>query len=157
MEGAMERFVAYDKPGFIGRDAALQERSAGPKLRRVSLIIDADTADAIADEPIWARVPQDYGTITPPHSYGPPRFDAAGQTMPTPHPSQDGDWRVVGWVTSGGYGHHVGLSLAQGYLPAALATRADTDLFEVEIMGQRRAARIALDPPFDPTGAAMRS
>lgn len=157
MEGAMERFVAYDKPGFIGRDAALAERDTGPRLRRVSLIVDADTADAIADEPIWARVDQDYGTITPPHSYGPSRFGATGQTLKTPHPSIVGDWRVVGWVTSGGYGHHVGLSLAQGYLPAALAERAETDLFEVEIMGRRRPARIALEPPFDATGAKMRS
>ncbi len=157
MEGAMERFVAYDKPDFIGRDAALAERGEGPRLRRVAMIIDAETADAIADEPIWARVDQDYGTITPPHSYGPARFDAAGNKLDTPHPSVAGEWRVVGWVTSGGYGHHVGLSLAQGYLPAALAERADTDLFEVEIMGKRLPARIALEPPFDPTGAKMRS
>ncbi len=157
MEGAMERFVAYDKPDFIGRDAALKEREDGPRLRRVSLIIEADTADAIADEPIWARVDQDFGTITPPHSYGPARFDAAGNKLDTPHPSIADGWRVVGWVTSGGYGHHVGLSLAQGYVPAALAKRADTDLFEVEIMGRRLPARIALEPPFDPTGARMRS
>jgi dimethylglycine dehydrogenase len=63
----------------------------------------------------------------------------------------------VGWVTSGGYGHHVGLSLAQGYLPAALANRTDTDLFEVEIMGRRLPARVAIDPPFDPSGARMRA
>ncbi len=157
VEGAMERFVAWQKPDFIGREAALQERDQGPRLRRVSLIIEADGADAIADEPIWARVPDDPGTVTAPHSYGPPRFDAAGTRQPTPHPSVSGDWRVVGWVTSGGYGHHVGLSLAQGYLPAALATRTDPDLFEVEILGHRRPARIALDPPFDPTGAKMRS
>ena len=157
MEGAMERFVAYDKPDFIGRDAAVSERETGPRLRRVSLIVDANTADAIADEPIWARVDQDYGTITPPHSYGPARFDGAGNKLGTPHPSVAGDWRVVGWVTSGGYGHHVGLSLAQGYLPAALADRADTDLFAVEIMGRRLPARIALEPPFDPSGARMRS
>lgn len=157
MEGAMERFVAYDKPGFIGRDAALTERDTGPRMRRVSLIIDADTADAIADEPIWARVADDFGTITAPHSYGPRRFDAAGHPRPTPHPSKDGDWQVVGWVTSGGYGHHVGLSLAQGYIPATLADRPDADLLQVEIMGQRRAARIALDPPFDPQGKRMRS
>lgn len=157
VEGAMERFVAWQKPDFIGRDAALQERDQGPRLRRVSLIVEAEGADAIADEPIWARVAEDFGTVTPPHSYGPARFDAAGNAQPIPHPSQDGDWRVVGWVTSGGFGHHVGLSLAQGYLPAALATRTGPDLFEVEILGQRRPARIALDPPFDPQGRRMRS
>ncbi len=157
MEGAMERFVAYDKPDFIGRDAALVEHAEGPRLRRVSLIIEAETADAIADEPIWARVSDDYGTITPPHSYGPARFDAKGTKLPTPHPSTDADWRVVGWVTSGGYGHHVGLSLAQGYLPAALANRCEEGLLKVEIMGKRLPARIALDPPFDPEGRRMRS
>ncbi|MCH8465253.1 MAG: FAD-dependent oxidoreductase, partial [Roseinatronobacter sp.] len=157
MEGAMERFVAYDKPDFIGRKAALRERESGPRLRRVALIVDADTADAIADEPIWACVTEDYGTITAPHSFGPARCDAQGNRLITPHPSLDGDWRVVGWVTSGGYGHHVGLSLAQGYLPAALADRAETGLFEVEIMGKRLPARIAPEPLFDPTGARMRS
>ena len=153
----MERFVAYDKPDFIGRNAALTERENGPRLRRVSLVIDADQADASPDAPIWARVSQDYGTITPPEGFGAPRFDASGAALPAPHPSIIGDWRVVGWVTSGGYGHHVGLSLAQGYIPAALATKPDKNLFEVEIMGQRHAARIALDPPFDPTGSRMRS
>ncbi len=157
LEGAMERFVAWDKPGFIGRDAALRERATGPRLRRVALVIDADTADAIADEPIWARVPEDPGTITPPHGHGAPRFDARGTALPLPHPSHSGDWRVVGWVTSGGYGHHVGLSLAQGYIPAELATRSETGLFAVEIMGRRLPARLALDPPFDPEGARMRS
>ncbi len=31
------------------------------------------------------------------------------------------DGKVVGWVTSGGYGHCVGKSIALGYVPAALA------------------------------------
>ena len=157
IEGAMERFVAYDKPGFIGRDAALREREAGPRLRRVSLVIDADCADASPDSPIWARVAQDFGTITPPQGFGAARFDLSGKALSAPHPSIQEEWRVVGWVTSGGYGHHVGLSLAQGYIPAALSTRPDKDLFEVEIMGQRRAAHLALEPPFDPTGSRMRS
>ena len=77
--------------------------------------------------------------------------------MPKGDPRRDGDWRVVGWVTSGGYGHWVGLSLAQGYLPAALAERDEAGLFEVEILGVRRPARIALEPPFDPDGARMRA
>lgn len=158
MEGAMERFVAYDKQDFIGREAALAEREDGPRLRRVTLVIDADGADAIHDEPIWARVGDtDFGTVAAPHGHGAPRFDATGKTLPAPVPARDGDWRVVGWVTSGGYGHFVGLSLAQGYVPAALADRTDAGVFEVEILGQRRAARIAIEAPFDPTGARMRS
>jgi len=73
-----------------------------------------------------------------------------------PDPAREGDWRVVGWVTSGGYAHYVGLSMAQGYVPAALAERGEEGLFEVEIMGERRRARIAVEPPFDPEGARMR-
>jgi dimethylglycine dehydrogenase len=153
----MERFVAWQKPDFIGRAAALAERDAGPKLRRVSLIIAAGTADVMADEPIWARVgDQDFGTISAPHGFGAPRFDGAGQVLPKPDPVRDGDWRVVGWVTSGGYAHYAQASMAQGYVPAALAGEGGLGMFEVEIMGERRAARIALEPPFDPTGARMR-
>ena len=157
LEGAMERFVAWQKPDFIGRAAALAERDAGPKLRRVSLVIAAGTADVMADEPIWARVgDQDFGTISAPHGFGAPRFDGAGQVLPKPDPVRDGDWRVVGWVTSGGYAHYAQASMAQGYVPAALAGEGGLGMFEVEIMGERRAARIALEPPFDPTGARMR-
>lgn len=154
---AMERFVKLDKGGFIGRDAAQAEHDAGPRLRRVSLIVDADTADVMGDEPIWARMgDQDPGTIPPPHGHGAPRFGPDGATLPAPDPARDGDWRVIGWVTSGGYGHHVQLSLAQGYVPAILAQRSDPDLFAVEILGTRYPARLALTPPFDPDGTRMR-
>jgi dimethylglycine dehydrogenase len=156
-EGAMDRFVKLQKPDFIGRDAAVAERDAGPRLRRVSLMIDADDADVLGDEPIWARVDRDYDTVEAPHGHGAPRFDAEGQEMPRPDPVRDGDWRVVGWVTSGGYAHWVRASMAQGYLPRDLAERGEEGLFAVEIMGKRRAARIALEPPFDPEGARMRS
>ncbi|MCW1933623.1 GcvT family protein [Pararhodobacter zhoushanensis] len=156
-EGAMDRFVKLQKPDFIGRAAAVKERDEGPKLRRISLVIDAGTADVLGDEPIWARVGDtDYGTISAPHGYGAPRFDASGTAMPNPDPSRDGDWRVVGWVTSGGYAHYVEKSMAQGYVPAALADDGSAGMFEVEIMGERRPAVIALEPPFDPSGSRMR-
>ena len=63
---------------------------------------------------------------------------------------------VVGWVTSGGYGHHTGLSLALGYVPAELARPADGDGFEVEILGRRRPAALRIEPVYDPQGARMR-
>ncbi|MBV8649894.1 MAG: GcvT family protein [Alphaproteobacteria bacterium] len=67
------------------------------------------------------------------------------------------DGKVVGWVTSGGYGHFVGESLAQGYIPRALAGDLARDAFEIEIIGDRRRARIVTAPLFDPEGARMRS
>ncbi|MBT5266106.1 MAG: FAD-dependent oxidoreductase [Rhodospirillaceae bacterium] len=51
----MDRWVAFDKGDFIGRDAALKERdsnSASQKL--VTLEIDADNADASGYEPVWS-------------------------------------------------------------------------------------------------------
>ena len=157
-EAGMERFVKLDKNDFIGRTAAAREQDAGPKMRRVSLVIETGLADVMADEPIWARVGDtDYGTVTPPHGHGAPRFDAEGQETPAPSPQRDGDWRVVGWVTSGGYGHYVKASFAQGYVPADLSMREEDGLFEVEILGVRCPARINAEPLFDPTGARMRA
>ena len=46
--------------------------------------------------------------------------------------------------------------MAQGYVPAELATHEDQGMFEVEILGIRRAARITVEPPFDPSGEKMR-
>jgi dimethylglycine dehydrogenase len=156
-EAAMERFVDLRKPDFIGREAAARERAEGPRLRRVSLAIDAADADVMGDEPIWARVDADPGTVPPGHGTGAPRFGPDGREIARPNARRDGGWRVVGWVTSGGFGHHVGLSLAQGYVPAGLAGVAEPGAFQVEILGQRRPARIAAVPPFDPEGLRMRA
>ncbi len=65
------------------------------------------------------------------------------------------DGKAVGWVTSGGYAHHAGKSVALGYVPAELA-RANSG-FDVEILGARRPAIIASEPLFDPRGLRMRS
>ncbi|MEC9344362.1 MAG: glycine cleavage T C-terminal barrel domain-containing protein, partial [Pseudomonadota bacterium] len=131
---------------------------AGPRLRRVSFAVEAEDADVMGDEPIWARVDTDYGTAEAPHGHGAARYLPDGSQAPR---SEDignirQGWRVVGWVTSGGYAHHVQLSMAQGYVPAALADRTGEGLFEIEILGRRRPARILVDPPFDPSGARMR-
>ena len=68
------------------------------------------------------------------------------------------DGRVVGWITSGGYLHHVKASLALGYVPTELATPDGPggSGFEIEIIGNRRPARLQPEPLFDPTGARMR-
>ncbi|MBS0577742.1 MAG: GcvT family protein [Proteobacteria bacterium] len=64
--------------------------------------------------------------------------------------------KVIGWVTSGGYGHFVERSLAQGYVPKALAAETAAHQFEIEILGERRKATIVAAPLFDPDGARMR-
>lgn len=157
-EGSMDRFVKLSKNNFIGREAAAEEHAKGPKIRRVSFIIDADNADVMHDEPVWAKTSTDYGNIDHPHEGGPKRFTSDNKELPYPGMSSmvDGDWRVVGYVTSGGYAHGVGKSMAQGYVPAELSGNESEDMFEIEILGVRRKARINVDPPFDPTGERMR-
>jgi dimethylglycine dehydrogenase len=155
-EGGMERFVKLNKADFIGRAPATQELADGPKLRRASFIISAGTCDVMGDEPIWAKTPKSFETIDPAHGHGAPRFDAQGIEIAGKDAQVDGDWRVVGWVTSGGYAHTVGASMAQGYIPTDLSEIDADGMFEIEILGERRAAKIAIEPPLDPTGTRMR-
>ena len=62
--------------------------------------------------------------------------------------------RVVGFVTSGGYAHHAGESVALGFVPAELATPGIE--VEVEILGEMRGARLITKPLFDPEGSRMK-
>ncbi|MXZ81838.1 MAG: FAD-dependent oxidoreductase [Gammaproteobacteria bacterium] len=54
METGMDRFVDYGREtGFIGREAALEDRKHPPARRLCTFVVDAVDADAIGDEPIW--------------------------------------------------------------------------------------------------------
>jgi dimethylglycine dehydrogenase len=64
------------------------------------------------------------------------------------------DGECVGYVTSGGYAHHVQQSMALGYVPSDLAHGGTT--FEVEINGEMYAARIVDKALYDPSGDRMR-
>ncbi len=64
------------------------------------------------------------------------------------------DGAVVGFCTSGGYSHFTGTSLAQGFVPADRAV--DGLEVEIEILGERRRARVHMAPLFDADGARMR-
>jgi dimethylglycine dehydrogenase len=118
-QAGLDRFIDFDKGDFVGRDAALRQREEERSHRLVTLVVDADDADAYGDEPVLA-----------------------------------GD-RVVGFVTSGGYGHAVGASIALAYVEPAFAT-PDSEL-GVMILGNVRPARRAPEPLYDPSGARMRS
>jgi dimethylglycine dehydrogenase len=49
----MDRFIAWDKEGFIGREAAMAERQRGAASVLVTLEVDASDADASGYEPVW--------------------------------------------------------------------------------------------------------
>ena len=118
-ETGMDRWIAWDKGDFIGREAAVAERDGnGPNRKVVTLEIDAANADASGYEPVW----------------------------------QDGD--LVGFVTSGAYGHTVGKSLAMAMINRDVAMEG-TEL-AVHVVGVERAARVIPQSPYDPDGKAMR-
>ncbi len=64
------------------------------------------------------------------------------------------DGTCVGYVSSGGYAHWVGKSLALGYVPPPLA--ADGTALEIEINGRFYPAAVTARPLNDPEGARMR-
>ncbi|WP_340149608.1 FAD-dependent oxidoreductase [uncultured Sneathiella sp.] len=62
--------------------------------------------------------------------------------------------KVIGFVTSGGYAHYVGKSVALGFTPPEMIE--DGGQFEIEILGEMRPARMVLDPLLDPMAERMR-
>jgi len=61
---------------------------------------------------------------------------------------------MVGFVTSGGFGHCANTSLAMGYLQSAVS-EGETGL-TVSILGERRGCRVLARPSVDPAGTRMR-
>jgi dimethylglycine dehydrogenase len=116
-ESGLDVFIHWDKD-FVGKDAALEERSSGPRQKLVTLVVDSDDIDVSNDEAIM----------------------------------RDGE--AVGYVSSGGYAHHAGKSVALGYLPAELAGAGTA--VEVEIMGRRYPAEVLGAPLYDANGGRMR-
>jgi glycine cleavage system T protein len=65
------------------------------------------------------------------------------------------DGKIVGRVTSGGYGYTVGRSIAYAYMPPSEAAVGMN--VEVEIFGGWVAGTVAEEPLFDPKGERVRS
>ncbi|MDN5789070.1 FAD-dependent oxidoreductase, partial [Pseudorhodobacter sp.] len=64
------------------------------------------------------------------------------------------DGEVQGFCTSGGYSHFTGQSVALGLIPTAMAQEGLA--VEIEILGERRPARLVTTALFDADGARMR-
>ena len=62
---------------------------------------------------------------------------------------------VVGWVTSGGFAHASGKSVAMGYVPKEMADHPDG--WSVELLGEICPACLQATPLFDANGSRMRS
>jgi len=62
------------------------------------------------------------------------------------------DDQLVGYVTSGAYGHSLGASIGLGYVPAELLKGE----FEIEVAGVRVPADTSLQPMYDPGNERIR-
>lgn len=115
----LDRWVAFGKSDFVGRDAALAEREKNTAPQRlVTLEIDSPDADASGFEPVWR------------------------------------DGRRVGFITSGGYGHVVGKSLAMALVEPGCAEPGTA--LQTHIVGVERAAAVIPASPYDAQGDKMR-
>ncbi len=61
---------------------------------------------------------------------------------------------VVGWVTSGGYAHNSGVSMALGYVPKEHANAEGP--WRIELLGERLPARVQHAPIWDANAERMR-
>jgi len=67
--------------------------------------------------------------------------------------------RIVGRVTSGNYGHHLGAAIGLGYVACAPGDGPEElggSDYEIEIAGERFAAEASLKPFYDPQGSRVR-
>ncbi|MCO6385487.1 FAD-dependent oxidoreductase [Aliihoeflea sp. 40Bstr573] len=68
------------------------------------------------------------------------------------------DGEIVGTITSGNYGHHLGSAIGLGYVPSR-GESPDSILssdYQIEIAGIRHAATACLKPLYDPTAERVR-
>ncbi len=68
------------------------------------------------------------------------------------------DGRIVGHLTSGAYGHHLGAAIGMGYVPCKGESAGDVlaSEYEVEIAGRRVKAEASLQPLYDPKSDRVR-
>jgi glycine cleavage system aminomethyltransferase T len=64
------------------------------------------------------------------------------------------DGKIVGFLSSGNYGHHLGAAIGLGYVPCAGETVADVlaSTYEIDVAGTRIKAEASLKPMYDPSG-----
>ncbi len=69
------------------------------------------------------------------------------------------DGELVGYLSSGSYGHYLGAALGMGYVPCEGedVTALLSSQYEIEIAGSRVKAKASIKPFYDPTSERMKS
>ena len=126
LRSGLHRFVDLDKPAFIGRDALVAETTTTPVDTFVTLELGDDPTDDIVSNTDAL--------------YGCPIII---------------DDDIVGYTTSGGYGHRTEKSLALGYLKTDLAVEGSS--VTINVLGNMRRAEVIAESPYDPDNMQLRS
>ncbi|MGR3493531.1 MAG: aminomethyltransferase family protein, partial [Shimia sp.] len=68
------------------------------------------------------------------------------------------DGQIVGYLSSGAYGHHEGAAMGMGYVPCAGESATDvlSSSYEIDVMGTRVAAQASLKPFYDPASERVK-
>jgi glycine cleavage system aminomethyltransferase T len=68
------------------------------------------------------------------------------------------DGRIVGHLSSGAYGHHLGAAIGMGYVPCKGEAAADVlaSTYEIDIAGARVKAEVSLKPMYDPSAERVK-
>ena len=69
------------------------------------------------------------------------------------------DGEIVGYLSSGNYGHSLGGAVGMGYVPCPGEKPADllASTFEIDVMGTRVGAKASLKPLYDPTAQRVKA
>ena len=69
------------------------------------------------------------------------------------------DSEIVGYLSSGGYGHHMGAAMGLGYVPCKGQTAADVlgADYEIDVAGTRVKAEVSLKPMYDPKSERVKA
>ena len=121
LEAGLDFAVKFDKPGgFIGREALLKQREAGPTKQLLQFRLLDPQPLVYHNEPIW---------------------------------HED---TLVGYVTSGAYGHTLGGAIGLGYVDTAKVPDASEGGFSIEVAGERVPAEASVRPMYDPGNRRIR-
>jgi len=69
------------------------------------------------------------------------------------------DGQIVGYLSSGAYGHHLGGAIGMGYVPCAGETAQEilASTYEIDVAGTRVRAEASLKPMYDPKSERVRA
>ena len=68
------------------------------------------------------------------------------------------DGEIVGYLSSGAYGHSLGGAIGMGYVPCKGETATDVlaSSYEIDVMGTKVRAQASLKPMYDPASERVK-